>query len=64
MLYLKPAHYGHCMTEVLFMPKTDSLGFRLSPAGVEYVTRSVTVVGTQDMSSDGGKLATSYSPLY
>lgn len=51
MLYLKPAHYGHCV--VLFMPKTDSLRFRLSPVGVEYVIGSVTVAGMHGMSSDG-----------
>jgi hypothetical protein len=48
LLYLKPTHYGHCV--VLFMPKTHSLGFRLSPTEIEYVTGSVTVAGMSGMS--------------
>ena len=48
LFYLKPTHYGHCV--VLFMPKTHSLGFRLSPTEIEYVTRSVTVAGMSGMS--------------
>jgi len=47
-LYLKSTHYGHCV--VLFMPKTHSLGFRLSPTEIEYVTGSVTVAGMSGMS--------------